>query len=168
MRDDAPGAERTSNDGRRLRPLTPADRVVYPLLAWAACVTVLEIPVLFVLWHTSLVRSMQPYASWFLVHPILLDLCSAYLATIRRLRGRGMSGVGLLSWLCYAQISLFGFPVVWWLRFLLLGALTALHIACQYRVPETIARGLGWQGWSDRAVAKPNGEDTHAPTHRRR
>ena len=103
-----------------------------------------EVPLGFVLLYARRFMLGSALSGWLLVHPVLLDMCSAYLNTRYLLRGRdGRHGQMGVSWFCYVGIALFGFPIPWWERPLLLVGLTLFHAGAQLTAPVWIAKRLG-------------------------
>ena len=127
--------------GRRHRPATWFDHLVYPLFTWAVCLTMLDVPATLLLALLYRGRLPSGLSWWLLAPPVVLDVCSAYLSTTHLLRG-GRHGQALLSWLCYVPLSLCGFNMAWWCRLLVLAGLTLFHACCQSLVPLGLASVL--------------------------
>jgi hypothetical protein len=129
------------SDGRRHRPTTWLDHLVYPLFTCVVLLSMLDLPATTVL--VLLYRGRLPpnIVVVLLTPPVVLDLCSAYLSTTHLLRG-GRHGQALLSWLCYAPLSLLGLSIGWQWRAVTLAALTLFHAACQSFVPLRLAKRL--------------------------
>jgi len=121
----------------RNAPVTRLDRVVQWVFDVSACVSWLGLLAASVLAVTG---HFRPVGWLLLPFYVLVDVGSLYMWVSYLKRGRGPSGMGVVSWLYYAMFSMFGTRLSDPGRMGLLVGLTFFHAVCHGMILRKLAK----------------------------